>query len=132
LKNQDGQKRTPDICIQIKVGSAQKNEVDRFDDDLIALSIGNLSVSSQIYNSIKKPRSYYLDAKYRDYYQQGYKVLAQDVIGTARDKYKNGLSADGSFILHSDTAVDGSALIYGSEKKQPKTAIYCRKVSRVA
>ncbi|MBD2429201.1 hypothetical protein [Phormidium sp. FACHB-1136] len=26
----------------------------------------------------------------------------------------------------------GSALIYGSEKKQPKTAIYCRKVSRVA
>ena len=29
-------------------------------------------------------------------------------------------------------AVLGSALIYGSEKKQPKTAIYCRKVSRVA
>jgi len=28
--------------------------------------------------------------------------------------------------------LDGSALIYGSEKKQPKTAIYCRKVSRVA
>ncbi len=35
-------------------------------------------------------------------------------------------------ILSISDSLGGSALIYGSEKKQPKTAIYCRKVSRVA
>jgi len=35
-------------------------------------------------------------------------------------------------VRQGNRAHTGSALIYGSEKKQPKTAIYCRKVSRVA
>jgi hypothetical protein len=55
-------------------------------------------------NGIQK--SYLFDAKYRDYRQQGIDVLVEDVIGTARDKYRDGLTASGSFILHTDTKLD--------------------------
>ena len=51
-------------------------------------------------------RSYCFDAKYRNYHQQGSRILVEDVINTARDKYKHGLICTASFILHSDISVD--------------------------
>lgn len=51
-------------------------------------------------------KSYCFDSKYRNYLQQDCEVLIKDVIDTARDKYKHGLIATGSFILHSDISID--------------------------
>ena len=50
--------------------------------------------------------SYLFDAKYRDYRQQGIDILVGDVLDTARDKYRDGLMASGSFILHTDNKID--------------------------
>lgn len=74
LRNLDGERRTPDITIEIEVGGYKK--------------------------------SYCFDAKYRCYAQQGSKRFIEDVIGTAKEKYKEGLSASASFILHSDAEID--------------------------
>lgn len=51
-------------------------------------------------------KSYCFDAKYRCYAQQGSKKFIEDVIGTAKEKYKEGLSTSASFILHSDAEID--------------------------
>ena len=51
-------------------------------------------------------KSYCFDAKYRCYEQQGVRALKEDVIGTAKEKYKEGLNVSASFILHSDAEID--------------------------
>ena len=51
-------------------------------------------------------KDYCFDAKYRCYEQQGAKVLVGDVVGTAKEKYKQELGVAASFILHSDADID--------------------------
>ena len=51
-------------------------------------------------------KSYCFDAKYRCYAQQGAKAFKEDAIGTAKEKYREGLKLAASFILHSDAEVD--------------------------
>ncbi|XGB42925.1 MAG: hypothetical protein LVS60_03655 [Nodosilinea sp. LVE1205-7] len=63
----------------------------------------DIYIESKI-GSIQK--KYCFDVKYRNYHEQSDKVLIEDVIGTARDKYKRGLISTGSFILHSDVSID--------------------------
>ena len=51
-------------------------------------------------------KRYCFDAKYRYYKQQRPDVFEGDVIGTAKEKYKEGLGVSASFILHSDADID--------------------------
>jgi hypothetical protein len=50
--------------------------------------------------------TYYFDAKYRNYKNQKVQQFIDDVVGTAKNKYLNKLSAKTSFIFHSDSRFD--------------------------
>ena len=104
----------------IKVPKEKKFRLTAFINDGVPLEV-NLTYEPHLRNIENKPRtpdfivetiiegdkkSYCFDAKYRCYEQQGAKTLEEDVIGTAKEKYKQGLGVAASFILHSDADID--------------------------
>ncbi|PSB01000.1 nuclease domain-containing protein [Merismopedia glauca] len=57
-------------------------------------------------SSNSETKTYYFDAKYRNYKLQGRKQFVYDVIDVARDKYLYSLRGTASFILHTDRQID--------------------------
>ena len=54
----------------------------------------------------RSQKTYYFDAKYRNYQRQKASQFITDVIGTAKNKYLDRLGAKASFIFHSDRRFD--------------------------
>lgn len=70
-------------------------------------SIGDLRPDIKLKTIINNQENiYFLDAKYKNYQAQGVEEFSRDVIGVAKSKYLERLSAKASFILHPDLKFD--------------------------
>lgn len=100
--------RNTSLKLRGKLNNGQVYTIDLIYEAQLTTADGQLRTPDIIIQfSINKiTRKYCFDAKYRNYDQQGYDRLIEDVIYVARDKYLEELSLDCTFILHTDSKRD--------------------------